>query len=332
MACQGEIVYLHGWNGHPSCDKLTECLPDGIVLTLPTYHPGGNTQETKIKSFLEELRSRALNNGPFLALVGYSFGGLLAALFQEKFPHLVKRVVLLAPAIDNFRRNYENLAESVLDQKPHYVKELRDLKDLQARPTIRVPAVVIHGQQDTDAGGSELWRVEEWTGDDKNKQLVARRFFPKAGHDLQRIVSAEGSLSWALLAHWAVRGDAVVLPYYANVIDGEVGSETAYALQRFLLDQKFIINVSDIDCNWGDKTSMRFQEFVYAQGFKGPTDGNLRNGQGEASNSTRACQKWLSWVGHPPNEGVDGDWGKDTVKALQRFLAQARFQCCVPLP
>ena len=89
MACQGEIVYLHGWSGHPSCDKLTESLPDGIVLTLLTYHPGGNIQETKIKSFLEELRSRALNNAPFLALVGYSFGGLLAALYQEKFPHLV---------------------------------------------------------------------------------------------------------------------------------------------------------------------------------------------------------------------------------------------------
>ena len=31
MACQGEIVYLHGWSGHPSCDKLRESLPDGIV-------------------------------------------------------------------------------------------------------------------------------------------------------------------------------------------------------------------------------------------------------------------------------------------------------------
>ena len=58
------------------------------------------------------------------------------------------------------------------------------------------------------------------------------------------------------------RGDAVVLPYYANVIDGEIGFETAYALQRFLLDQRFIINVSDIDGKWSDKTSTRFQEFV----------------------------------------------------------------------
>ena len=138
---------------------------------------------------------------------------------------------------------------------------MKELKDLEGRPTIRVPAVVIHGQQHTDAGGSALWRVEEWT-DDKHKQLVARRFFPNAGQDLQAIVGAAGSPSWVVLAHLAVRGDGVVLPYYANVIDGEIGSETAYALQRFLLDQRFIINVSDIDGKWSDKTSTRFQEFV----------------------------------------------------------------------
>ena len=39
-----------------------------------------------------------------------------------------------------------------------------------------------------------MWRVEEWTGDDKHKQPVVRRFFPNAAHDLQGIVGAAGSL------------------------------------------------------------------------------------------------------------------------------------------
>ena len=67
---------------------------------------GGKVEETRINSFLEELRAlaEATKQGCFTAIFGYSFGGLLAALFQERWPHLVKRVVLLAPAIDNFAR------------------------------------------------------------------------------------------------------------------------------------------------------------------------------------------------------------------------------------
>ena len=79
-----------------------------VMLSLATSsskHPaGGKIEGTKLQAFLDELRKRAIDNGPFLAVFGYSFGGFLAALFQEQCPGLVQRVVLLAPAIDNFER------------------------------------------------------------------------------------------------------------------------------------------------------------------------------------------------------------------------------------
>ena len=190
-----------------------------------------------------------------------------------------------------------------------------ELQALSARPVIRVPAVLIHGRKDSDKGGSALFRIQEWA----DKEHFARRFWPDEGHSLD-IVGAKRSLSWGNLAHWAVRGEAVVLPYYADSIDGNVGALTAYALQRFLADQGFF-DPKDIDSDWGDETTKRFQEFLKKRGFPGPIDGKLRDGT-DTTASTKACQRWLSWVGHPPVAGVDGKWGRRTVEALQGFLAQ----------
>eukprot|EP00392_Amoebophrya_sp_AT5.2_P011160 g11235.t1 len=136
--------------------------PPQLRFHAPSYHPGGDVSRTRLVAFLEALRSDAATNtarGKYAAIFGYSVGGMLAAVFQDRYPHLVDRVVLLAPAIDNYERNFAHLAPRDYWMPAQYVEEL---KGLPARPTIRVPTVLIHGDAESDAGGSAPWRVREW--------------------------------------------------------------------------------------------------------------------------------------------------------------------------
>jgi pimeloyl-ACP methyl ester carboxylesterase len=90
-------------------------------------------------------------------LVGYSFGGLLAALLASRSPELVASLTLIAPAIDNFDRNYKDRRWRMPNV---YVEELQQLP---ARPLLNPasypgPTVVVHGIYDSTAS----WRVREW--------------------------------------------------------------------------------------------------------------------------------------------------------------------------
>ena len=97
-----------------------------------------------------------------------------------------------------------------------YVKEL---KQLRARPAIRVPAVLIHGQQDSDDGGSALWRVQEWA----EAENFVRCFYPDEGHTTA-IVGASGSPQYSQLATWAREGNHAVLGEATAVVGNEDGT------------------------------------------------------------------------------------------------------------
>lgn len=181
------LLYLHGWGSHnvkqsPVYLALQKSLGDAIVqIHVPAYHPGGDTSQTRLLNFLEELGNiaRSLPSGRFDAAVGHSFGALLVALLQEKQPELIGRAVLLAPAIDNFERNFAKVSRESWHMPSEYVEELRSLP---ARPAIRVPCVVVHGSFDTDAEGSDPWRVREWSND----QHFHASYFPEGvNHGLE---------------------------------------------------------------------------------------------------------------------------------------------------
>eukprot|EP00933_Yihiella_yeosuensis_P001440 TRINITY_DN102353_c0_g1_i1.p1 TRINITY_DN102353_c0_g1~~TRINITY_DN102353_c0_g1_i1.p1 ORF type:complete len:217 (+),score=45.27 TRINITY_DN102353_c0_g1_i1:166-816(+) len=208
------VVYLHGFGTtDPKEDVIFQAWQSPISekrvkLLAPCYHPNGDIQATRIISFLSELRSLALDGpgGCFAAIIGFSVGGLLAALFQDQHPELVKRVVLIGPAIDNFKRNFDGVPAEKWYMPASYVEELRALP---ARPSIRVPTLLLHGGKETDRGGAALWRVLEWSAAEKFEACYHPQ---EVGHTLD-IVGASFSANesgshcpdWKDLLEWVLK-------------------------------------------------------------------------------------------------------------------------------
>eukprot|EP00930_Biecheleria_cincta_P104292 TRINITY_DN96503_c0_g1_i1.p1 TRINITY_DN96503_c0_g1~~TRINITY_DN96503_c0_g1_i1.p1 ORF type:complete len:216 (-),score=20.60 TRINITY_DN96503_c0_g1_i1:80-727(-) len=202
-----DIIFLHGFGdinaakGHFVRKLQHEFAGKDINLHAPSYHPDGDVSQTRLKSFLADLAAMAANTHQkkFACIFGFSVGGLIAALFQESYPNLVDRVVLLAPAIDNFARNFADVPAEQWYMPREYVEELQSLS---ARPRIMVPAVLIHGELENDAGGSALWRIKEWA----ELEPFEACFHPRGLGHSPSIVGADMSPSWSSLASWAAIG------------------------------------------------------------------------------------------------------------------------------
>jgi pimeloyl-ACP methyl ester carboxylesterase len=193
------VVYLHGFgNSQPWQDSIAAELGARVPeLLVRSYHPHGDWRQTRLPEFLEELRAEA-SERPFTSIVGFSVGGLIAALFQDRWPELVERVVLLAPAIDNYERNFQHVPQAKWFMPPSYVTEL---EKLPARPALKVPTLLIHRKRDTDDMGSALWRILEWA----ETESFERVFYPDAGHSMY--IVGRDSPGWDALATWALTGD-----------------------------------------------------------------------------------------------------------------------------
>jgi len=141
---------------------LRIALPETRVLS-PCYHPGGRIAATRIGEAINNFITIINHSTSRKAhVVGYSFGGLLAGILAESRPDIIANVLLLAPAIDNFRRNYEGHDPSRWHMPREYVEEL---KSYPARPHIVRPTALVHGWLDDDRGGSAPWRIEEWAAE-----------------------------------------------------------------------------------------------------------------------------------------------------------------------
>lgn len=187
-----EIIYLHGFGTKdPSRCHVGNALGQAagsIPVLKPSYHPGGDVVRTNLARSLSEFQALIERSSSTRThLVGYSFGGLLAAVLAERHFERVGHVLLLAPAIDNFDRNYANIQPSSWSMPSGYVRELRSLT---ARPRIVRPTTVVHGMLDNDDGGSQPWRILEWSQQESfsNTYLVDR-----TDHSLEPWLSAE---SW----------------------------------------------------------------------------------------------------------------------------------------
>jgi pimeloyl-ACP methyl ester carboxylesterase len=160
-----DILYLHGFGrtnpgGCPVADALRMAAPR-IRLHAPCYHPGGRIGDTRIGDSLEDFTNiiaRDSTSGK-VHLVGYSFGGLLAAILAARRPDIIGNVLLLAPAIDNYARNYEGRDPGRWRMSRRYVEELQEYP---ARPDIVRPTTLVHGLLDVDREGSAPWRVRRW--------------------------------------------------------------------------------------------------------------------------------------------------------------------------
>jgi pimeloyl-ACP methyl ester carboxylesterase len=160
-----DVLYLHGFgrtnpDGCPVAVALKMAVP-GIKLHAPCYHPGGHIEATRIGGSLEEFTNTIVRDSTTgkVHLVGYSFGGLLGVILATRRPDIVGNVLLLAPAIDNYARNYEGRDPATWRMPRGYVEELQEYP---ARPDIVRPTTLVHGLLDVDSGGSAPWRVRRW--------------------------------------------------------------------------------------------------------------------------------------------------------------------------
>lgn len=180
-----DILYLHGFGTTnsefcPVAEALRRAIP-GLRLHVPCYHPGGHIKPTRIGASLEAFADLIVKHSTSgqVHLVGYSFGGLLGALLATRRPDLVRNVLLLAPAIDNYARNYEGRDPAGWRMPREYVEEL---ETFPARPDIVRPTTLVHGSLDTDSGGSAPWRVKEWS---ENQPFRSVYFLDGVDHSLE---------------------------------------------------------------------------------------------------------------------------------------------------
>lgn len=153
----------------------------GIRLHTPCYHPGGNIRSTRIGTSLDEFADIIVKKSTSgkAHLVGYSFGGLLGAILAARRPDIIGNVLLLAPAIDNWARNYEGRDPASWRMPPEYVEELRTYP---ARPNVVRPTTLVHGVLDRDDEGSAPWRVQQWAEEQPFRSVY---FLDGVGHSLE---------------------------------------------------------------------------------------------------------------------------------------------------
>ena len=111
-------------------------------------------------------QAEKLAKGEPLVLMGSSLGGYLAALYAERHPKAVDRLVLLAPAFEFLQRWRARLSAQEIEQWKregsipiyHYGSQteqrlgyrfLEDAAQYEAVPDFQQRALILHGTEDT---------------------------------------------------------------------------------------------------------------------------------------------------------------------------------------
>lgn len=164
-------AYLHGFASGPTSSKgrwLAERFAEtGRKLELPDLTPGpdGFENATPLTMLDEVTRLLATRPNEKHLLIGSSLGGLLAALYAERHPDKVDRLVLLAPAFRLAERWRQRMDPAELKQfqeqgsmvVDHYAtgtrrsmpyRFLEDADTLPAYPNVTVPVLCIAGRRD----------------------------------------------------------------------------------------------------------------------------------------------------------------------------------------
>lgn len=156
------IIYLHGFASSPQSKKaryFADHLPDLIIPDLNQDDFGTLT----ISRQLDQIA--ALLTEPSV-IIGSSLGGLTAALLAEKYPALVQKLVLMAPAF-HFTQNWrKRLGTATLEQWqrdhtlpvfhysyqreiPLHYEFLRDAERYDTYPFCNtIPTLILHGIHD----------------------------------------------------------------------------------------------------------------------------------------------------------------------------------------
>ncbi len=201
------VVYLHGFASSPQSSKAkffaSKFAEAGIAFEAPRLDEGEfrnltiSGQKMVVDNAVSEQRGKLAKGEP-LVLMGSSLGGYLAALYAERHPEAVDRLVLLAPAFEFLRRWRARLSIQEIEEWKregsipifHYGSKtqqrlgyqfLEDASQYEAVPDFQQPALILHGAEDTVVP----WQVSE---DFVRQHARVRLALLQSGHELTDVL------------------------------------------------------------------------------------------------------------------------------------------------
>lgn len=160
------VVYLHGFASSPKSSKAQffkqRLNEQGVEVEIPRLD-GGNFEALTVTNQLRII-DEVIANQPAI-LFGSSLGGYLAALYAARHPHLIERLVLLAPAFEFPSRWRKRYSAKDLDRWKsegstpvfHYGENrmmrlgyqfMEDSSQYEDQPDARQPILIFHGTND----------------------------------------------------------------------------------------------------------------------------------------------------------------------------------------
>jgi uncharacterized protein len=169
------VVYLHGFASSPQSSKARffagKFAQGGVAFEAPPLDQGDFSSLTISGQMLVvgnaiSAHREKLAKGEPLVLMGSSLGGYLAALYAERYPKAVDRLVLIAPAFQFLQRWRERLSAPEIEkwkrersipiyhygsktEQPLGYQFLEDAAQYEPVPDFRQPALILHGTEDT---------------------------------------------------------------------------------------------------------------------------------------------------------------------------------------
>jgi pimeloyl-ACP methyl ester carboxylesterase len=168
------VVYLHGFASSPQSSKArffgSKFAEAGVAFNAPQLDQGEfrdltiSGQMVVVGNAVSAHREKLAKHEP-LVLMGSSLGGYLAALYAQRHPKAVDRLVLLAPAFEFLRRWRARLS---IDEMENWKKEgsipiyhygsnteqrlgygfLEDAAQYESAPDFHQRALILHGTDD----------------------------------------------------------------------------------------------------------------------------------------------------------------------------------------
>jgi len=126
------ILVLHGWNttGSENWVPFLEHFPLEntriIAIDLPGFANSSQPTEvwsaTEYADFIAEFISKKVSSS--VDIIGHSFGGAIAVILAAKYPHLVKKMVLAAPAIVRLQPSLSSKIITKISKKGSFLKHI----------------------------------------------------------------------------------------------------------------------------------------------------------------------------------------------------------------
>lgn len=201
------VVYLHGFASSPQSSKAcffgNQFARAGVAFEAPQLDQGEFSKLTISGQMLVvgnavSAHRAKLANGEPLILMGSSLGGYLAALYAERHPKAVDRLVLIAPAFQFLQRWRARLRGPEIEQWKregsipiyHYGSKteqrlgyrfLEDAAQYEAVPDFHQPALILHGTEDTVV-------PPQVSHDFASEHTRVRLALFKSGHELTEVL------------------------------------------------------------------------------------------------------------------------------------------------